>query len=168
MNNNYSNINDKKYAMKVNTDNYRIFAILIFLSMNGLLLHCQSLKVVSATSQGWAGGICCATGVNYHINLQLIRTKLPIILDTIWLEGYPRDLSAYNTKKEGKTDTVNIFIQEGWRTNIYEIDRISDKEFILNYDETKTGVKVQYRLGKQKLTLDITPFLKELEFIAYP
>ena len=45
----------------------------------------QEFTVTKATSQGWAGGVCCRTGVNYHINFSTSDTVAKFDLDTLWI-----------------------------------------------------------------------------------
>ncbi len=65
-----------------------IFVIAIFCIMNGDATA-QRIKLITATSQHWAGGVCCRYGANYNF---VIQTKMNNITpDTVWVNGifYP-------------------------------------------------------------------------------
>lgn len=129
-------------------------------------MQAQSVKVIRATSQGWAGGICCKHGVKYVINLKVIRSKQPITLDTLWLEGFARDMSDQNKKKLNRKDTLSIQISDGisYDDGLINIDKNPD----VFYDGTKTGVILVYRINNKRMELNISPFIEDLGFLAYP
>ncbi len=122
----------------------------------------QQIKIVSATCQHWAGGICCRSGVNYSIQLRVIKVKQSIVLDSLWMEGNCADISKYKFEKINKSDTVGVLIQDG----ITRDEGMPDMNWC--FDATKKGVLISYYLGGKKKWLDVTPYLEYLEFIGYP
>lgn len=128
--------------------------------------YAQSIQVKSATSQHWAGGICCRHGVNYTINLKVIRNKTAILLDTLWLEGYGKSLADYNIKKANKSDTLSIEILDGISFDDGMIDFEVNPKHV--YDGTKMGILLEYRIGKKKISLNLSRLIIDLEFLAYP
>src|SRR5687767_5949831 len=123
----------------------------------------QSIQITHATRQSWAGGVCCRTGTSYQINLQLNLVKYSIQLDSLWLEGYCRNLSGYNQVNHPLKDTVDITIRE----NLSFDDGFPVNEMYC-YDPDKKGVIISYIIRKKKYYLNVSPFMKELEFIGYP
>jgi hypothetical protein len=67
----------------------RLFILLFLMGLNLVptKLHSQQIKVISATSQGWADGVCCSTGINYTIQIEILRMKPHVKLDSLWMEG---------------------------------------------------------------------------------
>lgn len=121
------------------------------------------IQVTEATKQSWSGGICCKRGVNYNIGLLIFPSKHPVILDSLWLEGNCRSLASYNYKGRTKKDTLSIYITDGLSyDNKIQVDTIWCK------DPTKKGVIISYYQNNIRYLLDITPYIKELMFIAYP
>lgn len=126
-------------------------------------VNAQSINLIHATSQGWAGGVCCRQGENYNIQLKIVLGKTPVVLDSLWLKGYCMSIAKYNPKKVRQDETVYVTIMENIVTDDYYID-----PEIKCYDPNKVGVSFTYYIRGKKKLMDITPYIKELEFIAYP
>lgn len=125
-------------------------------------LHSQQIKVISATSQGWAGGVCCRTGINYNIQLRILNPKHSLKLDSLWMEGYCVNISDYGISKREKSDTVFLRLQKGVTWD----EGMPTDNWCFN--STRKGVIISYYLNGKKKWLDVTPYIKELEFQAYP
>ena len=71
---------------------------LLILLVSGLMtftaLNAQKITELENTAQGWSGGVCCKSGVNYNFNLQFEGFKNEVIPDTIWVGGYGIFLSV--------------------------------------------------------------------------
>lgn len=64
----------------------------------------QSLHLVKATCQRWAGGVAGHYGVNYYIELE---TSSPAIIpDTVWVDGRTYPIN-YTSKSGSETRTVD-------------------------------------------------------------
>lgn len=140
-----------------------ILAMSCLIAAGGSALKAQSVLLVEATSQGWAGGVCCRHGENFNIHLKILHGKTPVVLDSMWLNGYCFSLKEYNTttKNQEKISVINI------TQNII----IDDHLEIMNnkcFDSLKTGVSFTYYINQRKKSMDITPYMKVLEYIAYP
>lgn len=59
-----------------------IFTFILFFSSQAF-----SQKIIKATSQGWSGGVCCASGTNYIVILEMNNTPYSIEIDKIYLQG---------------------------------------------------------------------------------
>lgn len=137
-----------------------VFFMTVLMKPRGLFS--QSIKVISATSQGWAGGVCCRTGINYHIQLQISDKRKTIKLDSLWMNGNCASIAKYYIPKSCKTDSCFVNLDEGvtW-----------DDGMPMNnwcYDHRKKGVVISYYLRGRKKWLDISPYMIELEFMAFP
>lgn len=85
-----------------------IFSILLSLAFFSILKS-QTFTVISATSQEWAGGVCCSSGTNYQISISCENTDEKITFDTLWINYQPFVLdekdgrSVICTKSDEKT-----------------------------------------------------------------
>jgi hypothetical protein len=121
------------------------------------------IQITQATKQAWAGGSSYSNGVSYNIGLLIFPSKYPVILDSLWLEGNCRSLASYNYKGRSKSDTLSVYIMDGLN---YDGKIQVDANWCK--DPTKKGVIIGYHQHNQRFLLDITPYLKELDFIGYP
>jgi hypothetical protein len=137
-----------------------ILICLLFFARDGLS---QQIKILCANRQEWARGVCCQRGFNYYIDLEITQLKHPMVLDSIWFDGYGRSMLKYNPEKKNKKDTLFISIVEA-----FSFDDGFPMDFPWSYDPTKKGVVLGYLRNRKKLFLDITPFIKVLEFLEYP
>jgi hypothetical protein len=126
-------------------------------------LQAAGIEITEATKQKWHSGISYRNGILYNIGLTIFPSKHPIILDTLWLEGNCRSLASYNYKGRTKSDTLSVYISDGLN---YDGKILVDASW--RKDPTKKGVIISYHQNKIRYLLDITPYLKELMFIAYP
>src|SRR5687767_793278 len=143
----------KNFLMKMLVVLWTIFPASVF---------SQQVKIISATKQGWAAGVCCRSGVNYNIQLQFFNMKERVELDSLWIDGNCVVLSKYNNKDLKKSDSCYVIIQEGVSWD----DGMPMENWC--FDATKAGVLISYYIKGKKKWLNITPYIKELEFLAYP
>jgi hypothetical protein len=125
--------------------------------------HASDIKVTEATQQKWHSGMSYKNGILYNIGLTIYPSKHPVILDTLWLEGNCRSLASYNYKGRSKSDTLSVYISDGLNYDgKIQVDASWCK------DPGKKGIMISYHQNNTRYLLDITPYIKELMFIAYP
>lgn len=59
--------------------------VIIFIIVSSLA---YGQKVTKATSQRWAGGVCCRSGVSYVVTLSLEKPTKNVELYSVYLRGY--------------------------------------------------------------------------------
>ncbi len=140
----------------------------------------QVVKELQNTSQGWAGGPCCVSGVNYNFNILFSAFKNEPVPDTIWVGGQDIPLSltdgeldgyTANTqvKRAGKTLTFHIAVGTSHDEKADQYPGIVVKKpkpapipqtgvAILSYHEKGSGKRHFFTIKK----------VKELEFQSYP
>lgn len=151
----------------------RAILFLFVILFSNLNLKSQTFKVHSATSQDWAGGVCCASGTNYQIVLVTDRTEEKIRIDSLWIgqklfalndkDGY----SVVCNKNSEKTFyTINVGVSTN-RYGDYEIDPIDDKKTIEKAPKYSGAGLLIYHINKKRMVIEILSF-KELPYLAYP
>lgn len=131
----------------------------------------QKIKVISSTSQTWAGGQCCSYGINYKIVLESTDTTSLFRFDTVWIDkqsyvkGTARTLTINETIKNGKR-YFTIESNGTWnRRDVFDLDMPPDKpEKILAYNGKACIV---YHVGEVRCIEEIKKF-EVLYPIAYP
>ncbi len=141
----------------------RLLVVTVFFMVTQPSLQAFGIEVTEATKQKWYSGMSYKNGILYNIGLAILPSKHPIILDTLWLEGNCRSLASYNYKGKSKSDTLSVYISDGLN---YDGKIQVDANWCK--DPAKKGVIISYHQNNIRYLLDITPFLKELDFIAYP
>jgi hypothetical protein len=145
---------------------FRIIAIItlaILVSLNGI---CQ-LPTIRATTQGWAGGICCRSGTNY----QVILTGKKETLDNFkagsvcigGLQFESEQINVSTTTVDNKTVVyLNMSISHD------EADMRPDLIIDKSAKQTSCStMQVNYSTGWKHHTIIIEK-VEELEFLAYP
>lgn len=146
-------------------------SLLLLALLVGQSLHAQAVKVTLATQQRWAGGVCCAQGIHYRIQLHVSDKLRNFQLDSLWIgETFvPMPEEAVQVISKDSTGS-NYLIQVGqsWGRNGWQDDeRIMtpaklpkapayEGDAILLY--RSSGVRHRVVVGK----------LEELMMIAYP
>lgn len=140
---------DVRDAMK------NILFILAFVSVSGA--KAQVFKT-SLTSQGWAGGVCCATGVNYTLTISGNAAELEklvitaVCVDKNYFEVFNASPVRTSNGKYYRTYSFS------YTTNPYSpIDTVQDRK---SCDENKI-----YLEGNKFLMIESR---NELPYIAYP
>ena len=125
--------------------------------------YAADIQITEASFQKWYSGMSYRNGTLYNIGLTIYPSKHPITLDTLWLEGNCRSLASYNYKGRSKSDTLSVYIMDGLSYDgKIQVDACWCK------DPSKKGVLISYHKDNTRYLLDVTPYLKELMFIAYP
>lgn len=150
-----------------------IFSLIIILG-SFQSIKSQDLKLTSSTEQSWAGGVCCATGTNYQIIIEVESPDKKIHLDTLWIgqslfvlnenDGY-----MVTCAKNGQrlSYTINVGISSN-RYGDYEIEKKEESKKVKEKAPEYSGAALLiYHVNKQRKLLQIQAF-KELPYLAYP
>src|SRR5687767_15861014 len=100
-NSDLANRKGKKMKQTKDYSNYPFVRLLIalgFFMVTLPSLRASGIQITEATKQKWYSGISYRNGMMYNIGLTIFPSKLPIILSTLWLEGYCRRLASNNFK----------------------------------------------------------------------
>ena len=154
-----------------------IFSILLLLGLSQNFKS-QTIIVNSATSQDWAGGVCCTSGTNYQINLKVTGAGKKFKLDTLWIgEKYflLDETNGYSVIKTESNGEVYYTLNAGISENKYKGDYGFDlKKEIKKVEKKATAPKysgsaciVYIDNNKKKNLIEIAAF-KELPYLAYP
>lgn len=149
-----------------------IYSILIAVSFYSSF-QAQTITLNNATSQSWAGGMCCATGTNYQISLIVDSPDKNFKLDTLWIgrqffamnqnDGYT--VIANHTK--GKSAyTINVGISSNHYREEY-IDLKKEITPIVKAPIYSGEACLVYHSNKIRKQFEIKDF-KELPYLAYP
>ena len=154
---------------------FLIFLFTAFFSRTSLA---QSLRLLHATDQTWAGGACCRTGVDYSLTFQSIGKK--IIPDSLFIgnQAFPLVTKEHpgiypNLHIQRSGDSTWYSIQVGTSTDrpeqIFPIDTLA-----MGHGNSWPGVApfhraacLVYREGCKRMLLEIAAF-EHLPRIAYP
>ena len=148
------------------------FILISIFSITLLNIKAQNIKVLEATQQSWAGGVCCSGGTNYSINLESTDTLNFIKVDTIWMGG-----EYYVEKAEpgftlfkvifNKKTKYQLSYGKSWNKYPHQEDDIP----VLKPNEESPKYKGQafviYHYKKQREAIEIEGFAI-LQPIAYP
>ncbi len=131
--------------------------VLSFVLFSGI-----SQEVIKATSQSWAGGVCCRTGVNYHVT---IKTDIPasdLSVKKIWLEGATQPISGNVTQGPKGQVYITFGIQSDITGHYIEIKDPDMKEI-----ECEGAASITLLYGKKEIKVIVKNF-ETLMMIAYP
>ncbi|HYG53451.1 MAG TPA: hypothetical protein VD905_21330 [Flavobacteriales bacterium] len=148
--------------MKTSLKILAIITLALLLSLNGF---CQ-LPTIKATSQGWAGGVCCRTGTDYHITLTGKKGTLDNFkVTSVCISGlqFSSDQIRVSSVTNGTETTVHLNM--GVTRNEAEDRPDKIKEEV--QQPACTDMQVNYSTGKKRQTLIIGQ-VEALPFIAYP
>jgi hypothetical protein len=149
-----------------------IYSILMAISFCSSL-QSQTITLNNATSQGWAGGMCCATGTRYQISITVDSTDKKFRLDTLWIgqQFFALDKTDGYTVIANHTDGKSAYtINVGISSNHYREDDIDLKKEIISIVKAPiyTGEAcLVYHTNKMRKQFEIKEF-KELPYLAYP
>jgi hypothetical protein len=160
----------------------KLIIIILTIHCSLFTIHCfsQDFKLIKATSQHWAGGVCCRYGINYVIQIETKSDKFNP--DTAWINGnyYPLDFSVrpypLNTKKYDSLKHIYVFsftVREShddaphpyFNNNIPKVDSAAIKA--APKKEFKGAALITYQKKKKQCTFVIKEF-KVLPNLAYP
>lgn len=95
-----------------------IFLFILFFLIT-FTMFAQDIKLRGATSQSWAGGVCCRSGINYVITLESADTTAELKVDTVWVGNtcyYNSDAATISVIRNvvGGKGEYNIQVSEVW------------------------------------------------------
>lgn len=130
----------------------------------------QGLVLASASSQAWAGGVCCTYGVDYAFTLQGGRAETVLVLDTLWIglqwytaSGTSRVHTAVTYNASSQTHTISA----GYRVNQYEDYFGDDMQRLPRFPSYKgEALLVCHADGRRKVI--VVPAIAELPPIPFP
>lgn len=149
--------------------------ILLFFTFS-LSYYSQTITIVSATEQGWAGGVCCATGTNYQINIKVSGAGKKFRLETLWIgQSYFAlvETNGYTLVKSERAGDLYFTLNAGFREDRgdYILDLEKEKKVpstIIQAPKYHGAACIVFTDNKkQKQIMEIQSF-KELGFLAYP
>ncbi|HXP50564.1 MAG TPA: hypothetical protein VN922_11450 [Bacteroidia bacterium] len=139
------------------------------------ITNAQSIKVITATSQTWSGGVAGHHGINYVIIIECSDTA--ITPDTVWINGnyFPLSITAKDTanrkvNRKNHTVTYTIYEWEAYndmdqthRTS-QEQQKANTKNLYRNYDG---AALISYRLKHRQHSIIVKQFT-QLKPLCYP
>ncbi|HLP11901.1 MAG TPA: hypothetical protein VK177_08230 [Flavobacteriales bacterium] len=140
-----------------------ITTLAVLVSLNGI---CQ-LPTVQATSQGWAGGVCCRSGINYSVTLTGKKGTLDDFkVSSVCIGGLQFESAQINVRITDAGDKTIVYLHMGTSHNDteYRPDGIKEETF---KQGTCSDMQVNYSTGRKRQTVIIEK-VDELEFLAYP
>ncbi|MBL4704598.1 MAG: hypothetical protein JKY54_08760 [Flavobacteriales bacterium] len=140
------------------------FLLALFFSFNAF-----AQTIESATSQRWAGGICCKTGVKYIVYLD---TKIPVdqfSIESIWLKNYGLVTGGhlYVIPNKENQILVSFGTQHNHRID-HDLKTIEEQNhYISVMPEFNGNALIILRKGKQEIKLEIDQF-QSISILTYP
>lgn len=142
-----------------------MFRALFFFVLLLSAFHGKCQEIIKATSQGWAGGVCCVSGTNYSVTFLLKDTPKTIEVDGVYLQNTGKlycTLSHPLVQKEGTYYTVNF------PTRFDENDRYIEKEITVVERRAFEGkALILLTVDKKAVEIIVNEF-EYLDFLAYP
>lgn len=132
-------------------------------------------EVVKATSQGWAGGVCCVSGTNYAVTFKSSSGPDAYKIEEIWLSNQARPLSGTLAQATKGEVIVNFGItrDETYNHEILPPDDIKVDEEATRHDallqkpDFKGVALIVLKKNGKKMKVIVEKF-EELPFLAYP
>ncbi len=140
----------------------KTFIIIITIIISGNLF--AQPKFVKATSQGWAGGMCCRTGTDYAITISGTKKELESLkIKSVCIGGMKFE-SPRTTLISTKTGTsFSLLINCG-----YSYDSAEENQSLIQKKPDSCNENcISYNKKLKEIKLKITE-VEALEFIAYP
>ena len=153
---------------------------LVFSFCAVVMVHSQTVKELDNTAQGWSGGICCISGVNYNFNMEFSGYKNEPIPDTIWVGGEDIPLVITDSALDGMTansrrSRIGKTIKFQFAVGVSHDEKSNE---FPGYEEHKpkpapiqfTGVALvsYHEKGSSKRQYYVVKKVKELEYQNYP
>lgn len=139
--------------------------ILLLLLTTSILSSNAQPKFVKATSQGWAGGMCCRQGTNYVITISGTKKELEKLKVTSVCIGNMKFDSPHTTISNYNNDlNASLIINCNYSYDSHEEDLNNEPQTV---PEKCDELCVIYKTPKKKGKILITN-VEALGFIAYP
>lgn len=143
----------------------KAFTLLLFLSIGSIVF---GQTVVKATSQSWAGGVCCRTGTNFSVSIQVENGCKSIGLKEIWLKGEGLLTGIiYPLAPIEKNGQVNITFRVSYDSNNYEIIRESIENRDEGMPEFEGDALILMIMDNKEYQIIVKEF-ESLPYLAYP
>jgi hypothetical protein len=146
------------------------YLFLLTLLLIPAALTAQLVRFKDATRQSWAGGVCCAHGTNYVVNLE-VESAGNFQVDTIWIKGQPQPLTSLDLQRIYPGDSSRYFLQiragHTWGRMGWQNDEIIEVRKDKPAPEFEGEALVVYRLRGKQHRLEI-PEIAELPYLAFP
>ncbi|MFZ5553070.1 MAG: hypothetical protein ACOZCO_08140 [Bacteroidota bacterium] len=135
----------------------------LFLLISGGLLA-QDFKV-TATSQGWAGGICCRHGVNYSVTVTTGKLDIDSVnVMSVCIENKRYITSSLTVIKYKNSFTISF----GYAADDHVYDGIDDEHIPKKDNEISCDKNlVIFKLNGEMFSLKIEN-VTQLPYLAYP
>ncbi len=144
-------------------------------------VHAQTVKELNNTAQGWSGGVCCRSGVNYNFNLEFTGFKNEPVPDTIWVGGecIPVTISDSTTDRYyantfrtrlGKTIKFHfsVGISHDEMDDFRHMGKEPEKPKPAPIQYTGVALVSWYQKGVTKRQFYVIKKVQELEYQSYP
>jgi hypothetical protein len=140
----------------------------------------QTMKLVSATDQGWSGGIAGLSGDNFKFVISCACAGQPIIPDTLWAGDEPIPLSTGDSLDAGNVritylknkKTARIEITTGTQKSEYTRFEMPPDNVNTTAGRPPFGYKgvalLSYHYGGRQHYFTISRFTKVLPPVNYP
>lgn len=122
--------------------------------------------VLTATSQGWVGGVCCVSGINYNVVFDLPNSVKTFEVDSVFVQNIGwMSSTLYLVNKDDSARKMNVFFQfgTGEMDNEY-VEKIKERPKNLNFEGAALLV---LKINGKRVEKIITSF-EQLQFLAYP
>ena len=141
---------------------FLLFFFLLF-SYKG---YTQNFKV-TATSQGWAGGICCRSGVNYNVTVSTGKLNIDSVkVLSVCVDTKRFTSSTLTVNKSKNSFTVSFGYSVDGKKEIGDIDETDKTNKSDNYKPCDENLII-FKLNGEIFSLNIEQII-QLEYIAYP
>jgi len=147
-----------------------IFISLLILVFNSL--SAQDLKVIEATKQNWAGGVCCSYGTNYTFSFESADTLQTISIDTLWIgkqyyvENQTRRFSFSKAIQNDKM-IYHITVADSYNSRGIETYNEFEEIPVINPLKYKGQACIVYHVLNRRKIFEIENII-EYAAIAYP
>lgn len=119
-------------------------------------------QTVTAKKQGWSGGVCCRSGMNYYLTITCEKGEtLSLIreIDSVSIDGMLFEASQLQINQSDSVITIHFGYSQDEIRNEYIREEITRKTELAN--------KIYYKQNHTNSSLKI-PEVIELFYLAYP
>lgn len=125
-------------------------------------------EVTKATSQGWAGGMCCRTGINYVVNISLPKPVEKVELKAIFLRGEGLIHGGiYSPGGDNQNFQVNFGTSEDYSRHVEQIIVIDKNKELLEMPYFSGEALIILLVKGKEVKVEVDGF-EALPYVAYP
>jgi len=129
----------------------------------------SSQKIIEATSQGWAGGVCCVTGTDYRVQISIKNVKDWTIQET-WLKGKSEPLNGQYFDLPNLKNQAEIFFNTS-KNGALEIkldkEEKEEKKEKIRKPSFEGAALIILKNEDKTVRIEVEKF-EILQFLAYP